>query len=167
MKENSSPLTILFGGEMIRAKLVDGTEVDCFIRAMPIRAMGDVLARAEDQAGLVELCTYLHAAAGEDSPAGAPAGMCPVQRGWADNLTADSFFALHEAATRLNFTTAVTWATAQISAKKTVGPLFDATIRQISPMVDRIIQPLLARIKNLSDSAPNPLPPSDSAVKKS
>ena len=93
--------------------------------------------------------------------------MCPVQRGWADNLTADSFFALHEAATRLNFTTAVTWATAQISAKKTVGPLFDATIRQISPMVDRIIQPLLARIKNLSDSAPNPLPPSDSAVKKS
>ena len=170
MKENPSPLAILFGGENITAKLVDGSEIPCFARAMPQRAMGEILARAEDQSALVEFCTYIQ---GDPDPAAPPArirapqGLQPVPIGWADNLTAESFFALHEAATRLNFTTAVTWAKGQIAAKKTTGPVFEATIRQITPMVDRMIQPLLAQIKALSDSAPKPRPSSDSAAKSS
>ncbi len=165
MKENPSSLAILFGGEKLHVKLLDGTEEDCFVRAMPIRAMGEVLTRAEDQAGLVELCSCLPLLPGEAAPRGSPAGMRPVPPGWADNLDAESFFALLDAATRLNFTTAVTWAQRQIAAKKTTGPVFEATVRQIAPLVDRMLQPLLARMKNCSDSAPRPPPSSDSAAK--
>jgi hypothetical protein len=169
MKSNAS-LAVLFGGEQIQAKLVDGTMVDCFVRAMPQRAMADVMARAEDQSALIELCVYLDGDPSPDAPAPRyrlPIGRQAVPAGWADNLTPESFDLIWEAATRLNFSVAVIWARRQIAAKKTVGPVFEATVQQITPLVNRMVQPLLAQIKALSDSAQKPQSSSVSPEKPS
>jgi hypothetical protein len=157
-----SPLTILFGGELLEAKLVDGSRAKVFVRALPQEFLGDVMAVGEKQHLVVELCSYLRldartkelpAAAAEHIPA--PDGLRGVPPGWAQNLADESFAAIYDLASKLNFPRVVIWARRQIAAKKLFGPVQQAAIEQVLPLVEAMVAPLLRRLNLPSGSSPS------------
>jgi hypothetical protein len=163
MKPN--PLSILFGGLAARAVLIDGTKVDVFVRALPQCYLHLVLTCAEHKHLLIELCTYFKTekSAKKSAPVGAPfapdvvapAGYVPVPMGWNQNLSDASIDELYELAKHLNFQRAADWAKGQIAAKKMVAPLYEMTVSQVMPVVNRIMQPLIERVEKLSASMPS------------
>jgi hypothetical protein len=170
MKQN--PLSILFGGQGASAKLIDGTKVNVFVRALPQLYLHHVLSCAEHKHLLIELCTYfaVDQKAKKAAPIGdplcpeivPPAGFRPVPMGWNQNLSDASIDELYELAKKLNFQRAADWAKGQIAAKKLVAPLYEMTVSQVMPVVNKIMQPLIERVEKLSASMPSA--PSSSAA---
>lgn len=181
-----NPLTILFAGESLTVKFIDGTtHAVVHVRAMPQRFLPRVIECAEFKTALVELCTYVKAP--EPLPPGSaiptpgpelaarssypeippPAGYAPVPAGWTDNLSDASVDALYEKAKALNFQRAVDWARGQIAAKKMVSPLHEAAIAQVMPLLEKIIAPLMNRLETssaLTRSSPSsPVTPGSSS----
>ena len=158
MKPN--PLTILFAGATFDAKLIDGSKLKVFVRALPQQFLGDILAVAEHQHQVVELCCYLRVAPGKAPKPGAslippPNGYQPVPPGWSQNLCDASFEELYAAADGLNFTRAANWGKRQIAAKKKIAPVLQAVMEQVEPLIERLITTLLQRYAPSSTSTPS------------
>lgn len=164
------PLSILYAGRSVTARLLDGRELTLAVRALPQRFLVRVLETAEFNHALVELCSYLpkdhelaQAVAAPMFPdIPAPAGLVPLPQGFCDNLDDASIAALYDAAKALNFQRAVDWAQGQIAAKKLVAPVHQAVMAQVMPLVDNVLQPLLRKLDALSSSTPSA--PSSSAA---
>lgn len=173
-------LSILFGGEIVPIRLINGIAGRVWVRALPECFLHLVLATAEHKSQLVELVTYFKAAPkrpAKDHPLDAavrvmgprafpdvdePAGYEAVPQKWTQNLSDDSIEELYETAKRLNFFRAAKWAKGQIAAKKLVAPLYQATIEQTLPMLMQVVEPL---VKKLTASfASTPSSPSSAAT---
>jgi hypothetical protein len=151
-------LSIIFGGEDASVSLIDGTSAKVRVRALPARYLGDVLALAEKQTELIELCTAIPTPTeGEQIPAVFPGvrqpdGWVGVPHGWTENLSDVAHEMLYELARKLNFTRAATWGKRQIAAKKESAPLVEAAQEALRP----IIQGLLASTSSALTSGPQP-----------
>lgn len=147
-----APLTILFSGQTSMVKLTDGSDVEVHIRILPQRQLGRLLAACEDQSALIELCCFTKLPPDAPKLDNAPAGYAPVPMGWADNLTDESFEFLHATAQKLNFQRAVKWGQAQITAKKMIAPLHASALENLNPIIDGLVEKMVARIENSSAS---------------
>lgn len=158
--KTQNPLDILFGGAAATAVLIDGTQLAVHVRALPQRHLHHVIASYEHRPLFIELCTYTKAGSGKP-PAGiapdvpAPTGFWPVPAGWTDNLSDGSIEDLFQKAEELNFQRAVSWARAQITAKQQIAPLVQETTAMVMPIVERVMQPLLAKLEQFSNSTPS------------
>ena len=121
-------LSIIFSGEDVSVTFLDASTAFVRVRAMPVRHLARVLQLADKEAELLDYVCFL--------PDGA--SFNPVPSGWADNLTDDSHAKLYEAAKRLNFTRAATWATRQIAAKKFTG--------EMAMQAEEVLLPLMRQL---------------------
>jgi hypothetical protein len=154
-------LSIIFGGEETTAALLDGSSIKVRVRALPARYLGEVLAVAEKQTDLIELCTSIQVPAEGDAlpPVYAgvrqPEGWVGVPIGWTENLSDESHEALYQLARQLNFTRAAAWGKRQIAAKKDSAPIIEAAHEALRP----IIQGLLASTNSALTSGSQPVKP--------
>ncbi|AHF94219.1 hypothetical protein OPIT5_08365 [Opitutaceae bacterium TAV5] len=142
----AKPLHLIFGGEEITARFIDGNQVTARVRAMPVRYMPAVLKLCTDETALLEFVCQVpdtDDAEGQNRPF---PGWQPVPPGWADNLTDESHEELYEAAKRLNFTRAAKWAERQIAAKQFQTPLILRADEQLMPLVQRMADLLLSSL---------------------
>lgn len=171
MKEQN-PLQVLFAGDTVAVRFLNGQKQSVHVRALPLRHLHHVIATYEHKHLFVELCTYTAAGRGK-APDGqfseipAPQKLWPVPAGWADNLDDASIEALYQKAEALNFQRAVTWARGQIAAKKNIAPILQQSTAQVMPMVQQLIQPVLEKLEQLSASAPSVASSSASPASKS
>jgi len=175
----SQPLSVLFAGRTVLARLVNGTEIVIAVRALPQRFLIRVIECAEFNHALVELCCYLRAedtgkpniqptdapAAWPDVPA--PDGLVPLAQGFCDNLEDASVVKLYETAKELNFQRAADWAKGRIAAQQLVAPFHQAALQQVLPLVENVLQPLLKKLDALSTSTPSAPSSSVAAAKAS
>ncbi|MDP1580650.1 MAG: hypothetical protein Q8M02_10245 [Candidatus Didemnitutus sp.] len=169
---HQNPLDILFGGTSVTVELIDGTKQSVYVRALPQRHLHHVISTYEHRHLFIELCTYtkltttkIPAEIPQEIPP--PTGFCPVPVGWADNVCDGSIEDLFQKAEELNFQRAVTWARAQITAKKQISPLVQEMTSMVMPIVERVMQPLFARLEQLSISTPSAPKSSDSPASSS
>jgi hypothetical protein len=156
-----NPFIILFAGEPIMARLLDGSTLEVFVRLMPERnLLGEFLQLMEDGSKIVELCAYTKVGEGE-APAAAhpqippPRGYWSVPQHWADNLTDDSLAEIYELAKKLNFPRAAKLAEGRLAAKKMIAPLNARLMEQILPLVAASLETLLAKSSTSTPSAPS------------
>jgi len=161
MKTNKQPLAILFAGKPARAKLIDGTKLDVFVRELPDRYLTLLLECCENRALLIELCTYTAGDPQPEDPVVAfpqvapPKGYKPVSAGWADNLSDDSVVSLATLVEKLNFSRAARKGEALIAAKKRIEPLYRATVNQVIPLIQGIVSETMDAASNLTPNTPS------------
>ena len=156
-------LSILFAGESTSATYIDGTTETVFVRTLPQRLLGSLLAVCEIKHALIELCTYIALEAAADPLC--PAGKQPVPVGWSDNLTDEAADQIYEIAQRLNFQRAAKWARGQIAAKKMIAPIQELAVQQVLPLVEGLIAPIARQLSDLRSSMPS-APSSSAAAEK-
>lgn len=157
-------LSILFAGEGATVTFVDGSTCAVFVRTLPQRMLGALLAVCEVRHALIELCTYLPAEKDSPDPLN-PLGKEPVPPGWSDNLNDESAELLYDVAQRLNFQRAAKWAQGQIAAKKMIAPIQELGINQVLPLVEKLIAPIAKQLADLQTSIPS-APSSSAAAEK-
>ncbi len=139
-----SKLSIIFAGEDILAELLTkdgeqvGEKVHVRVRAMPARHLGRVLQLADKEAELLDFVCQIVCLISADGEITGRVYQA-AEPGWADNLTDKSHTALYEAAKRLNFSRAATWAERQIAAKQFTGELALKAEEALTPMLERIV----------------------------
>lgn len=136
MSATPSKLTIIFAGEDFAVNLLDDTTVQVRVRAMPVRHLGRLLQLADHEAELLEFVCVTPDGTGlpEDRK-----NWAPPPAGWADNLSDASHAQLYEAAKRLNFSRAASWAERQIAAKQFSGELALKAEQAIMPIMEKVI----------------------------
>lgn len=137
-----SKLAIIFAGEDVPATLRDGARHLVRVRSMPARHLGRVLALLDKEAELLDFVCFLPRDKEE-------AGFDPVPANFVDNLTPESHVALYETAKKLNFSEAVAWAERQITAKRVTGELGAKMEEVISPVMERLLEPMTDRLMSL------------------
>ncbi len=149
MSTQPSKLSIIFAGEDRCATFIAGgpAATSVRVRAMPARHLARVLQLADLEAELLDLVCFLPREGG---------GFDPVESGWSDNLTDASHAELYEAAKRLNFSRAATWAERQIAAKKFTGELALKAEEAITPLLKQMI----GLLGSLSKPSASPAAPS-------
>ncbi len=172
MPSTPNPLTILFGGAAKTASYIDGSTEHVFVRALPETYLGHVLAIAENEKALIELVTYRDASGAVPvdpaaDPIPPPTGMIRVPPGWADNLSSEGHIALLEEAKAQNFSRTKAWADRQILVKKWVGPIQQAALEQIQPVIEKTVELLLSRFERLFGSMQKSPSPAGSPAKSS
>ncbi|MDP2136367.1 MAG: hypothetical protein Q8J74_00800 [Candidatus Didemnitutus sp.] len=138
-----SKLSIIFAGEDLTATLLDQSSVAVRVRAMPARHLARVLQLADKEAELLEFVCLVPSTNGEGEVI---PGWTRVPPEWADNLTDESHAQLYEAAKRQNFSRAVSWAERQIAAKRITGELARQMEEVISPLIQRLMDPMMDRL---------------------
>lgn len=144
-------LSVIFAGEDHVARFIDGgpAATTVRVRAMPARHLARVLQLADKEAELLDfVCFAPVSQPGEPGTNTGPsadgngitsAAWQRVPEGWADNLTDESHAELYEAAKRLNFSRAATWAERQIAAKQFTGELALKAEEALMPMMQQIV----------------------------
>jgi hypothetical protein len=170
--KTENPLQILFAGDTIVARYLDGSTQPVHVRALPLRHLHHVFSTYEHKHLFIELCCYTKPGKGR-APAGlfpdvpVPAKLWPVPAGWSENLADESIEELFRKAESLNFQRAVTWAKGQIAAKKMIAPLMEQTTAQMMPLLQQVMQPLFAKLEQSSGSPPTAPATPAAAAKKS
>jgi hypothetical protein len=136
MNTTPTKLSIIFSGEDLTATLLDNTSTPVRVRAMPARHLGRVLQLADKEAELLEFVCLIPSTSPEGEVI---SGWRAVPPGWADNLGDGSHATLYEAAKRLNFSRAATWAERQIAAKQFSGELALKAEEVLMPLMEQIV----------------------------
>lgn len=105
-------LAVLFGGEEITVKKLDGTDVKVKVALVPVSRMGQFIDLYDKPAELVEFVSHVDGK--------------PVDAGWSDSLAHESVYEIREKAKALNFQNAAKFTDKQIEAgKDVVTPLIE------------------------------------------
>ena len=152
-----APLHVLFAGESLRVTLIDQSTCTIFVRALPARHLGLVIAHCDQPSDLVELCCYLTTDESCACPAfpqvAPPTGFFPVMRGWSDNLSPATVKQLYAIIQTLNFTAAAAWSEDQVTAKAWQGPLLLKADQVLMPIVERMVGLLSSALTARASSA--------------
>lgn len=97
-------MAVLFGGEEITVKKLDGSEVKVKVALVPISRMGMFIDLYDKPHLLAEFVSHVDGK--------------PVEEGWSDQLTHDAVYEIREKAKALNFQNAARFTDEQIAAGK-------------------------------------------------
>lgn len=100
---NSTTFENLTGTKQVQVKLTDGTNEIVTVKALPIRKLGEYLAKQDDESGLIELA-------------------CDKPEGWADKLTIESHEALVEAVEAMNHAPFFAWLRRKVRRAEQLAP---------------------------------------------
>ncbi len=148
-----SKLSVIFAGEEIPARTLNGAPLLVRVRAMPARHLGRVLELCLDEGALLDFVCMVPIATEEPSEI---TGWSRVPAGWADNLDDTSHVALLEAAKKLNFSRAASWGTRQIAAKQFQAPILLEADEALAPQFQKMVRLLMSSLPpSASPAAPS------------
>lgn len=137
-----SRLTILHAGEDLTIRTLAGAEIAVRVGLVPLRYIGTFIDLYDKPS---ELAEYVCHVAGK-----------PVETGWADQLSDEVIYTIHERATALNFQRAKDWASRQSSAVGALKPFYSTLMAPVKAMLVELLSDSLKSLPTLLSTPASP-----------